>query len=246
MTTSPTSYLQTLTNDDAIAFVASLQQVKDYLSQELQWMDEQVQQKTVQLQGLETLLSEAAMLGLVADSTSEPALAVAAPGVTAVVANGSVPPDEVTEPLATTIAALPVETPSMQQRDQQGAGQAKTRRGSQTSGTTKNSTAKAKQSNASTPAARKAQRGTVGLQQFLQHQWRDKALTESVINILNHASAPLTADDIMAELYDGLPKEDYQRAKHSLANVLSVGRSKGIWKSTGRGHYAGNTVTIVP
>jgi hypothetical protein len=61
-------------------------------------------------------------------------------------------------------------------------------------------------------------------------------------DILNNASAPLSTDEVMAELYDGLSKEDYNRAKNSLANILSVGRSKGTWKSTGRGRYAGNAV----
>ncbi|UBF24919.1 hypothetical protein K9N68_25190 [Kovacikia minuta CCNUW1] len=57
-------------------------------------------------------------------------------------------------------------------------------------------------------------------------------------DILNQATAPLSTDAVMAALYDGLPTAEYDRAKHSLANTLSVGRSKGLWKSAGRGVQA--------
>jgi hypothetical protein len=45
-------------------------------------------------------------------------------------------------------------------------------------------------------------------------------------------------------LYEGLSTEDYQRAKHSLANILSVGKSKGTWQSVGRGRYTGNAAVL--
>ncbi|MDX2242519.1 MAG: hypothetical protein NW224_17670 [Leptolyngbyaceae cyanobacterium bins.302] len=67
---TPTSYLQTLSRNDAIAFIDSLQRVKSHLSGEIQWMHQQVQQKTVQLQGIETLISEAIELGLLTAEAS--------------------------------------------------------------------------------------------------------------------------------------------------------------------------------
>ena len=226
---TPTSYLQTLAHDEAIAFVTSLQSVKAHLSHELQWMGTQVQQKTMQLQGLETLLSEALTLGLLtADdlhsiADAESVTTDAAPIATAAIApesalklpaaaNESTSPvesrdesrDESTEP----VAALPVESPSR------------------------------------SPATKATQRGKPsGFQRFLRSPFRNQALTDAVSDILNHAAAPLSTDELMTALYDGLPQADYQRVKHSLANILSVGRSKGAWQSIGRGRYAGNAAT---
>lgn len=119
---------------------------------------------------------------------------------------------------------------------------AKVSRDSQPLAASKTSTAKAKQPKPSMPPASKVnQRGKASnLQPFLKSQWRDQALTAAVGDILNRAAAPLSTDAVMAALYDGLPTAAYDRAKHSLANTLSVGRSKGAWQSIGRGRYAGN------
>lgn len=264
MTTSSMSYLQTLAKDEAIAFVTSLQKVKAHLSQELQWVSEQVQQKTAQLQSIETLLSEAEALGLVTADT-HPILGAAsaiaapsAPGVTTTGAphesglelpateNESTSPVATTEAVAVEIAALPSKKPSKPSRGQhEKVDPAKMLSGSKPLATNKTSTARAKQPKPSTPTASKAhQRGKASnLQQFLKRSFRDQALTEAVSNILNRAAVPLNTDEVMVALYDELPKADYDRAKHSLANILSVGKSKGAWKSTGRGHYASNAVT---
>ncbi|XHX77280.1 MAG: hypothetical protein RBJ76_23000 [Stenomitos frigidus ULC029] len=237
-----TSYLQTLAKDEAIAFVASLQKVKDHLSQELQWMSEQVQQKTAQLQGIETLLSEALTLGLVTTETDsfpedENVVEFAA------AESGSPATGEAAEPIAA--IAAPVRPTSTQQRGKQGkAKPAKTPSRSKPSAATQTGTAEAR-SKLAAPPSKPNQQGKSNLQRFLKPQWHSKALTEAVGEVLNHASVPLSTDELMAELYDGLSKEDYNRAKNSLANILSVGRSKGTWKSTGRGRYAGNAVGTV-
>ncbi|XHX79293.1 MAG: hypothetical protein RBJ76_05005 [Stenomitos frigidus ULC029] len=259
MATSSTSYLQTLTKDEAIAFATSLQKVKAHLSQERQWLETQVQQKIVQLQGMETLLSEVEALGLIVadthlrpETTSLVAAPVAPVVATAVATYKSVlenPATEngITKPVATTepAAALSVERPAQQPSDQQGNVEtAQTLRGSEPSANTKTNTAKTKQPKPSTLSADKMQqRGRVSnLQQCLKRSFRNQALTESVSDILNRAATPLSTDEVMATLYDGLPKADYDRAKHSLANILSAGRSKGAWQSPGRGLYAGNAV----
>ena len=129
-------------------------------------------------------------------------------------------------------------------RQQAKVAPAKALRGSKASAT-KSSHAPGKQPKASAPSVGKVnQRGNAsGLQRFLQNQWRDKVLTEAIGEILKRAAVPLSTDEVMAALYDGLPKADYDRAKHSLANILSVGKSKGTWQSTGRGRYASNGVT---
>ncbi len=245
-----TSYLQTLAKDEAIAFVASLQKVKDHLSQEVQWMNEQAQQKTTQLQGIETLLSEASALGLVTSEpdsipevTPESVVELADAIELAAAESGSTASSDEPEPVAAAIAALPAKkTSTKQQGSQEKAKPGKTP-GSKPSTATQTTTAKKPSKPAAPPVGKTNQRGkTSNLQRFLKNQWSDKALTEAVGEVLNSASAPLSTDEVMAELYDGLSKEDYNRAKNSLANILSVGRSKGTWKSTGRGRYAGNAV----
>lgn len=75
---TPTFYLQTLSRDEAIAFVTSLQRVKNYLNQELEWITEQLKQKTTQLQGIETLLSEAVKLGLISSESQSSVDSIAA------------------------------------------------------------------------------------------------------------------------------------------------------------------------
>jgi myosin heavy subunit len=235
---SPASYLQTLAEDETIAFVASLQSVKAYLSQELQWINEQVQQKTRQLQGIETLLSEALALGRIptnADSVSTH------PSIVAVLSTPMATTDVVTYEsdikIPAAIAALPNKASSQSREGQGKSAQKKTLHSSKSGKTPKASAAKTKRSNSSVSSGSRTGR-TSELNQFLRSQFRGKALTESVSHILDRASAPLNTDEIMAELYEDLSTEDYQRAKHSLANILSMGKSKGAWQSAGRGRYA--------
>jgi hypothetical protein len=258
---SPTSYLQTLADDETIAFVASLQSVKAYLNQELQWINEQVQQKAMQLQGIETLLSEALARGVMptdADSVAtHPSLVVAPsrPMVTAdvamgesdleipTVANGGTASSESMDAVAAAIAALPDKTSSKSRGGKVKSAQTKTPRSSQSAKLPKASAAKTKRSPSSVSKASRTGK-TSELNQFLRSQFRGKVLIESVSEILDRASAPLNTDEIMAELYEGLSTEDYQRAKHSLANILSMGKSKGAWQSAGRGRYADKAAAI--
>jgi hypothetical protein len=269
VTTSPTSYLQTLADDETTAFVVSLQSVKAHLSQELQWINEKLQQKSIQLQGIETLLSEALALGLIATGVNPTSKHTSTKESTAVLpSTESVTTDATTDEndleipaaivgeafksgqsidsigsIAAAIAALPDKTSSKQRGGQAKSDYTKTTTGSKSSANAKKLPTKAQQSKQSTSKASRTGK-TSGLNQFLQSQFRDKALTESVSDILNRAPAPLSTDDVMAKLYNGLSEEDYQRAKHSLANILSLGKSKGAWKSAGRGRYTGNAAMI--
>lgn len=257
--TSSTSYLQTLANGEAIAFVTSLQKVKDHLSQELQWMNQQVQQKTVQLRGIETLLSEAAERGLVDSDTHS----IGVSAITDIISSSSaegLSDSELLDDLEIAdsngdgspaqLAELSDEVSSTSSdpgtNSQQKPESSRKQRSSPSASTKKTSASKAKKSPRSTKPASgesKSERSS-GLQQFFQSQFRDKSLTDSVGEILNRSRKPLSANDVMAELYNGLSDEDYKRAKNSVTNILSVGRSKGRWKSTGRGLYAGRAVAI--
>jgi hypothetical protein len=260
VTNSPTSYLQTLADDETIAFVTSLQSVKAYLSQELQWINEQSQQKTMQLQGIETLLSEALARGLLpTDAGSVPIPLSAAdpstPMVTTDVAtgesdldipnpsNGGTASSESSDGVTAAIAALPNPTSSKSRGGKVKSAQTKTPRSSKSGKTPKASAAKTKRSPSSVSKASRTGKSSE-LNQFLRGQFRGKVLIESVSEILDRASAPLNTDEIMAELYEDLSTEDYQRAKHSLANILSMGKSKGTWQSAGRGRYAGKARAI--
>jgi hypothetical protein len=261
MITSPTSYLQTLADDETIAFVTSLQSVKAYLSQELQWINEQAQQKTVQLQGIETLLSEALARGLMltdAASVSTHSSLAANPSIpmdTADIAtgesdldlptaaNGGTASSESSDGVTAAIAALPDKTPLKSRGGKVKSAQTKTPRSSKSGKTPKASAAQTKRSPSSVSSGSRTGK-TSELNQFLRGQFRGKVLIESVSEILDRASTPLNTDEIMAELYEGLSTEDYQRAKHSLANILSVGKSKGAWQSAGRGRYTGKARAI--
>jgi hypothetical protein len=270
VTTSPTSYLQTLADDETTTFVVSLQSVKAHLSQELQWINEQLQQKSMQLQGIETLLSEALALGLITTDVNTTSnhtptrdtSTVIVPSTESVTTDAPTDENNLEIPTATggeafksdqsidsidsiaaAIAALPDKKSSKQRGGQAKSDYTKTTSGSKSSANAKKLPAKAQQSKQSTSKASRTGK-TSGLNQFLQSQFRDKALTESVSDILSRAPAPLSTDDVMAKLYNGLSEEDYQRAKHSLANILSLGKSKGAWKSAGRGRYTCNAAMI--
>lgn len=248
MTTSSTSYLKTLPNDEATTFIASLQKVKTHLSQELQWMSDQVHQKTIQLQSIETLLSEAAELGLTPpDASVKPTATEAKPPAVAddVTSNGNnsdvlrgdlkapAAADKAI-PLSESVESAPAEPASAPQSSKQRkSSNAKTKRPLKSAS---KRTAPPKSAKHRQPSENSEFRS------FVQREFQDKSITESVGEIIDRAPAPIGAKDVMAQLYKGLSEEDYQRAKNSVTNVLSVGKSKGRWLSPGRGLYASHAV----
>jgi hypothetical protein len=244
---SPASYLQTLTKGEAIAFVASLLKVKTHLDDELQGMKAQLQQKTSQLQGVEAILSEAVLLGLIESeaAVSSPNLdtngtSSLAPDLTTIVVPANLRSIELTDSInlgsansavSVNSTALANSEPSASSATQPKSAKPKSAQ-SQKSKPKKPSTAKAKKTNASTEAS--------DLRQFLQAEFRDQTLVESIAQVLEDSPEPLGADDIMAELYEDLSEEDYRRAKRSLTNILSLGKTRGKWQSAARGLYRGN------
>jgi hypothetical protein len=258
VTTSPTSYLQTLAKDEAIAFVKSLKKVKEHLSDELKWINEQLQQKTIQLQGIENLLSEAVALGLVesnAQSSTPPesvTKTTTSPPITAsATSNGGSP---VASSVDLNIATPSITTPSTSQKrgSQRKKTSSKTQSKSKPPAKAKTSVAKAKTTDSSVVGKSNPLRRSIskaskpkeasGLQEFLQRSFRDKTLTDSVGEILARSKKPLSISEVVNELYTDLSGENYKQAKDSIGNVLAVGRRKGRWKTTGKGLYASNTV----
>ena len=236
MPASP-SYLQTLPQTEATVFVTSLQKVKEHLSQELAWINTQLQQKTVQLQGIEGILAD---LGSPSSESPAPAseeptngntsvsrlldLEIATPSPAAPSSNHEPVDDE------------PVDAPKLT-RSQRGK--------KPTSGSKAPATAPAKSKRGAVKSASKAKIPTSATQpntlsSFLQSAFQNQPLSDSITQVLSNAAEPLSTDNLMVELYEGLSSEDYNRAKRSLTNILSTGRSKGKWRSTGRGLYASN------
>lgn len=277
MANSHVSYLQTLAKEEAIAFVTSLQKVKEHLSHELQWMNGQVQQKTIQLQGIDTLLSEAVGLGLlppdaVATQPSMPtevnSSSVAVDGQTNLdqaestlpailaAANGNSLTAETTAASNTAIGSLSEAAlatpaaPPKRGRQQQPNKPAQGKRNAKQPAVGKTSAPKTTSPKATAATAKKPGRAksspeadgaaVSGFQQFVQTPFKDKSMTDAVGEILAAAKEPMNTDAIMAKLYDGLSGEPYQRAKSSLSNILSVGKTKGKWKSPSRGLYLGS------
>lgn len=254
------SYLQTLAKDEATTLVTSLQKVKEHLSHELHRMSEQVQQKTIQLQGIETLLSEAAELGLAPHATStqdftassnvnatsvmeavafNEGQAAASPleQTTLAVANGNN-----LAASAATSPSLTVSSPPPRGKQRQQSKPSQPKRDTKLSAD-KTKTVKAEKPARSTPSTSDGNQATLsGFQTFLQTNFQDKSMTEAVGEILQSATEPLNTDAIMAELYHGLSNEAYNRAKSSLSNILSVGKTKGKWKSPARGMYVANAL----
>ena len=232
MATSP-SYLQTSPQDEAISLVKSLQKVREHLTQELQWMNEQLQQKTVQLQGIETLLSEVTDLGLVT-LTSDVTTEVATPTTYD------------SEALMITTYSAPSSTVEPQINGQEQDDNFKTKPASK-SATASKTTTKAKQTKPSPKSTGKQSQSTSlsDLRQFLKTELKETTFTDAVAQILEDANKPLHLNDLLEQMYGKVSDQTFQRAKVSLANVLSTGMGKGRWKSAGKGFYASNKTVVV-
>lgn len=216
-----TSYLQTVTKPEAIAFIASLQKVKDHLSQELEWMTEQVQQKTTQLQGIETLLVEATELGLV---NVNPDLRATVNGL-----------DSVTPVDVGAIASDP--------NHHAAARDLKPEKKAKQSAAIQPNAAKAKKpkgASKSTETSRPSS-GLVDLRKLLTTEFQGQTFTDSVAQILERTTQPLHVSELLDQLYADLSDSDYNRARISLAKVLSTGKSEGKWQALGKGMYTGKT-----
>ncbi len=236
-----TSYLQTLSQDDALVFVASLQQVKAHLKSELEWMHTQLHQKTKQLEGIEVILSQAASIGILNHSSVENQ-------VLASEKRGNVDSHSVVSETSQGIndAIPPIDIADSADDDRQDT--LKPQRRVKTDAK-QQKPKKVKQPKSSIKATRKGRKSSEGvdgaeLGQFLQPAFQNKSLMESIAQVLDDSSEPLETDDIMAELYAGLSSQDYGRAKRSIANLLSLGKRKGKWQSIGRGRYTGVAAAI--
>ena len=245
---TPTSYLQTLSSTEASAFITSLQKVQAHLQQELAWMNQQVQQKTAQLQGIETLLTEASRLGTLKTDGAM----VAAPAASDV----QTTPESTTAPAAETV--VPTQAESLGTNDMkadaaaspaQVAAPPATAQGKKTAAkpsakakSPKSSSAKAttkKSPSAKTPSSSKARKTQAEPKSraLLRPEFADTSLTDGVTQVLTQAGEPLHLDQLVSELYEDVSGEDLKRIKKALANVLSKGKKTGRWRNVGNGVY---------
>jgi hypothetical protein len=256
---NPTSYLQTLPSAEANAFVTSLQKIQAHLQQELAWMNQQMQQKTMQLQGIETLLAEASMLspletdvGMIAapassdaQTTPEPVTAPAAGAAAPTQAEPSRTDDadaiadasEAVPAKASASSPDPVAAPPQAAKDEKTAAKpsakAKPQKSSSAKATTKT---KPGVKSPSRPKASKAQPQTKS-RALLRSEFADVPLADAVVQVLAQAAEPLHLDQLVSEMYEDVSGEDLKRIKASLSNVLYKGKRSGKWRNVGNGVY---------
>lgn len=246
MTSASTSYLQTLPIAEADAFLVALQKVKDHLSKELQLLNQQVQQKRMQFQGIEALLAEAQAKESAKQKPSPPSTLDAA---SLDLLDTIAPPLESADnsPLpATNGAAAPaggvMTAPQEQSSNAKPPAAAKAKSPAKAATASKGSTTTKKKTSAKPKPQGKKTTTTKSseLRKLLQPHFQDKTFGDAVGEILAQANQPLHIDELIDKLYGELSDPDFERAKGSLANVLSVGSGKGRWKNISKGMYAAN------
>jgi hypothetical protein len=252
-----TSYLQPLSSTEANAFTTSLQKVQAHLQQELEWMNQQMQQKKLQLQGIETLLAEASTLGLLetdagmisapvaAEAKAEPIAATAA-GAAAptqpepAVANDAEAIADVSEAVPTQESASSpdqVAAPSKAAQGEPTASKPPAKTKSQKSSAAKTATKKKPDvKSQSRPKTSKAQPQSKS-RALLRPEFADVSLADAVAQVLAQAAEPLHVDQLVSEMYEAVSGEDLKRVKASLANILSKGKRSGKWRNVGNGMY---------
>ena len=213
-------------------------------------MNQQVQQKTMQLQGIETLLAEASTLanletdaGMVAaptssdtqttpEPTTEPAAAVALTQAEPSGADDAEAIAEASEAVPAQ-AAVPLDAAQSKQTASEPSTKAKSQQSSSAKAATKKKSSVKSQSR---PKASKAQAQPKS-RALLRSEFADVSLTEAVTQVLTQAADPLHLDQLVSEMYEDISGEDLRRVKGALANVLSKGKKSGKWQNVGNGVY---------
>ncbi|HIK15954.1 MAG TPA: hypothetical protein IGS53_11815 [Leptolyngbyaceae cyanobacterium M33_DOE_097] len=260
------AYLKTLPSDEAIALVTSLQKVKEHLTEELDWMNQQLQQKTTQLQGIETLLAEADSLGLTEPGSqpSTPAAKTAAtpastkskapskkvasaPTATpenGTTSNGDAPPAfDPLLALTSVLDSLPTKVESAAKTETAPKGDVKPQTKAKAAKTPASSSTKEKKPAAPKASSKPAPAGkTKELRELLAKKYQDKTFGEIADELLTRASKPVHVNDLVKEMYGNLSEADSKRARLALTKLLSAGKMEGKWQSIGQGVYAANGV----
>ncbi len=241
------SYLNSLSPDQAISFVSSLQTVSDHLTHELEGMTQQVQQKTLQLESIQALLAEAGAVELPTpeptsstdETISQESIAAAISELAALPIPDSLKTTETQEAMGISNGNLPPapKSKNSSKGDPTKLTPSKAQPKGKSVPATKTNTSPAKKPTPKTPSAKKLE-----LREFLLPQFKGSALTDVVAQILASATKPLHLNDLLTEMYGTLPPQTAEKAKISLANVLSTGKKQGKWQSLGDAKYAAKAI----
>lgn len=226
---------------DDTKLLTMLQSVQDHLEQELSHLNALVERKTIQLQGIKSILEDARTgnppTALEAEVASETSASKGTVADSTTVAIGSEPQLEEdtelerAEPIPADLA-LPIAS---------AASSSKLPRSSKTLTAKKPVTAQSSKSKqpASQPRLLKSKQPAppTELRQALRSQFQDKTLAQAVGEVLGQASEAMNAKAVAVELYEGLSSEDLSRATKSVATILAGGRAKGLWQSSAKGLY---------
>ena len=226
---------------DDTTLITMLQAIQAHLDKELTHLNAVVERKTLQLQGIKSILEDAR-----AGKTIAQVEAVAAPETSAsndTLADSTavarvLEPQVEAEPNLEVDKLLPsAPAPSIASA----SSSSKPPRSSKAPTTKKPVTA---QSSKSKPPASKSKSlkskppaPPTELRQALRSKFQDKTLAQAVGEVLGQASEAMNAKAIAVELYEGLSSEDLSRATKSVATILAGGRAKGLWQSSAKGLY---------
>jgi len=222
-------------------------------------MNQQMQQRTLQLQGIETLLAEA----MTQEHPATAAGAIAPPAASA----AQVPKESATAPAAEAAAsteaeslgaddaaaiaaasedvpakesaappdqvAAPPEAALAEKTAAKPSTKAKSQKSSSAKATTKKKPSTKSQSRSKASKAQPQPKSRA----LLRSEFADETLTDAVTQVLTQAAGPLHLDQLVSELYEDVSGEDLKRIKGALANVLSKGKRSGKWR---------NVVDILP
>jgi len=260
------AYLKTLPADEAIALVTSLQKVKEHLTEELDWMNQLLQQKTTQLQGIETLLAEADSVGLtqsgskpstpkaeteVAPASTEPGTAskkVASAQVTTPENGTTLTRDTPTafDPmlvLTSELDNLPTKVESGPKTETAEKGGVKPQTKTKAAKAPASSLTKNKKTTAPKVSSKAAPTGKPKeLRELLTKKYQGKTFGEIAEELLTRANKPVHVNELVKEMYGNLSEADSKRARLALTKLLSAGKMEGKWQSIGQGVYAAKGV----
>ena len=223
-------------------------------------MNQQVQQKMTQLQGIETLLTEASRLGhpeTDADMPTAPATSDASttpeptttPAAAATVAPTQAEPAEknnVEAAVATsegvpapesTSSSAEVAAPPATAQGEEIASKPSAKAQSPKSSSVKAATKKQPSTKTRSRSKTRKTKAQPKSRALLRPAFADTSLTDAVTQVLTQAAEPLHLDQLVSELYEDVSGEDVKQIKKALANVLSEGKKKGKWRNVGNGVY---------
>lgn len=217
-------------------------------------MNQQIQQKTAQLQGIETLLAEASASGFSTDDSQSDLRSITAaiePATSEVPSSDESQLDRLirdrkpkSQPTRTIGAMTTKGAAKASPKPQVNAQSVQLSQPKSVKTVPKNSVKgqKPKQTSKSFHSKRPSN-SPEELRNLLLPKFEGKTLKDVTAQVLQDANKPIHLNEIITEMYGSLSTDDLKRAKISLMNILSAGRKDGIWRNLGQGKYAATGIT---